>query len=71
MPASPQLTPVVQALLILARRGREVRAQQTADGERVSEAQTPSAAGAAPVKTGDGKGIVLPAETLSTSKIGR
>jgi hypothetical protein len=61
-----QLTPVVQALLILAQRGRQVRAQQTAVSVTPLAGETETAAGAAPVKTGDGKGIVPPASGLST-----
>lgn len=48
MPAHPELTPVVEALLILARRGREVRqAQQTAVSTVPLAGDVETAAGAA------------------------
>lgn len=70
MPASPQLTPVVQALLVLARRGREVRAQQTAVSVVPLTGDAETAAGAGLPAADRGAFIISPDLHLSTGKRG-
>lgn len=65
-----QLTPAVQALLILARRGREVRAQQTAVSVVPLAGDAETAAGAGLPAADRGALIIPPPAGLSTGKDG-